>query len=115
MITYLLLLVLFFFFFKQKTSYELRISDWSSDVCSSDLLCQFHAIGADAIHGKKASKAVHRGAHPANRAMEPALWCVIGLGWCGFSPRPRRASSSRRGSRAAARRRRCTTCASPCR
>src|SRR3546814_16948720 len=30
-------LVLFFFFFKQKTSYELRISDWSSDVCSSDL------------------------------------------------------------------------------
>src|SRR3546814_13830077 len=26
-----------FFFFKQKTAYELRISDWSSDVCSSDL------------------------------------------------------------------------------
>src|SRR3546814_10414206 len=29
---------LFFFFFKQKTAYEMRISDWSSDVCSSDLL-----------------------------------------------------------------------------
>src|SRR3546814_1086131 len=29
---------LFFFFFKQKTAYELRISDWSSDVCSSDLV-----------------------------------------------------------------------------
>src|SRR3546814_5824412 len=29
--------VLVFFFFKQKTAYELRISDWSSDVCSSDL------------------------------------------------------------------------------
>src|SRR3546814_15418662 len=28
----------FVFFFKQKTAYELRISDWSSDVCSSDLL-----------------------------------------------------------------------------
>src|SRR3546814_4728615 len=28
-----------FFFFKQKTAYEMRISDWSSDVCSSDLLC----------------------------------------------------------------------------
>src|SRR3546814_4695232 len=28
---------LLFFFFKQKTAYELRISDWSSDVCSSDL------------------------------------------------------------------------------
>src|SRR3546814_9751393 len=28
---------MFFFFFKQKTAYEMRISDWSSDVCSSDL------------------------------------------------------------------------------
>src|SRR3546814_1733973 len=32
-----LLLFWFFFFFKQKTAYEMRISDWSSDVCSSDL------------------------------------------------------------------------------
>src|SRR3546814_10070102 len=30
--------LLFFFFFKQKTAYEMRISDWSSDVCSSDLM-----------------------------------------------------------------------------
>src|SRR3546814_2243834 len=30
-------IVLYFFFFKQKTAYEMRISDWSSDVCSSDL------------------------------------------------------------------------------
>src|SRR3546814_1232393 len=29
--------LLCFFFFKQKTAYEMRISDWSSDVCSSDL------------------------------------------------------------------------------
>src|SRR3546814_3100386 len=29
--------IVFFFFFKQKTAYEMRISDWSSDVCSSDL------------------------------------------------------------------------------
>src|SRR3546814_3183448 len=34
----LLILFVFFFFFKQKTAYEMRISDWSSDVCSSDLL-----------------------------------------------------------------------------
>src|SRR3546814_4446128 len=34
----------FFFFFKQKTAYEMRISDWSSDVCSSDLF-----VGEDAI------------------------------------------------------------------
>src|SRR3546814_8902745 len=31
------MLCFFFFFFKQKTAYEMRISDWSSDVCSSDL------------------------------------------------------------------------------
>src|SRR3546814_6056150 len=31
------MLCLLFFFFKQKTAYEMRISDWSSDVCSSDL------------------------------------------------------------------------------
>src|SRR3546814_8519271 len=30
--------MVFFFFFKQKTAYEMRISDWSSDVCSPDLL-----------------------------------------------------------------------------
>src|SRR3546814_5679851 len=35
-----------FFFFKQKTAYEMRISDWSSDVCSSDLFIGF-SIGAD--------------------------------------------------------------------
>src|SRR3546814_9583942 len=33
-------MLLVFFFFKQKTAYEMRISDWSSDVCSSDLLGQ---------------------------------------------------------------------------
>src|SRR3546814_12360320 len=33
----LLLCLCCFFFFKQKTAYEMRISDWSSDVCSSDL------------------------------------------------------------------------------
>src|SRR3546814_10604644 len=31
----------YFFFFKQKTAYEMRISDWSSDVCSSDLAALF--------------------------------------------------------------------------
>src|SRR3546814_4753493 len=32
--------LIYFFFFKQKTAYEMRISDWSSDVCSSDLYSQ---------------------------------------------------------------------------
>src|SRR3546814_5946579 len=37
--------ILVFFFFKQKTAYELRISDWSADVCSSDLTL-FNALVA---------------------------------------------------------------------
>src|SRR3546814_356869 len=42
-----LIYILVFFFFKQKTAYEMRISDWSSDVCSSDLLLEdLHVTGA---------------------------------------------------------------------
>src|SRR3546814_10873826 len=43
----LLVLGLFccFFFFKQKTAYEMRISDWSSDVCSSDLIGEGPHLG----------------------------------------------------------------------
>src|SRR3546814_8150379 len=37
-----------FFFFKQKTAYDLRISDWSSDVCSSDLYVRFALPDAEA-------------------------------------------------------------------
>src|SRR3546814_8796782 len=36
-----------FFFFKQKTAYEMRISDWSSDVCSSDLLMMFAQVNSE--------------------------------------------------------------------
>src|SRR3546814_1212200 len=35
---YFCFVLIYFFFFKQKTAYEMRISDWSSDVCSSDLI-----------------------------------------------------------------------------
>src|SRR3546814_19861748 len=45
----------FFFFFKQKTAYEMRISDWSSDVCSSDPFHDTLAAELDrlkAAHGK---------------------------------------------------------------
>src|SRR3546814_991695 len=44
--------VVIFFFFKQKTAYEMRISDWSSDVCSSDLVPdrdEVHVPAHDAI------------------------------------------------------------------
>src|SRR3546814_17114323 len=47
----------FFFFFKQKTAYEMRISDWSSDVCSSDL----QAAGrGDARMGRSRASAATR-------------------------------------------------------
>src|SRR3546814_2080555 len=43
MMSMYMLLFVFCFFFKQKTAYEMRISDWSSDVCSSDLIVQVTA------------------------------------------------------------------------
>src|SRR3546814_20596248 len=50
--------ILWCFFFKQKTAYEMRISDWSSDVCSSDLFCDHRLVfdeergsGAEAVVG----------------------------------------------------------------
>src|SRR3546814_5405235 len=55
---------LLFFFFKQKTAYEMRISDWSSDVCSSDLggnepdrraNDRRHAHRTAALHARSAS------------------------------------------------------------
>src|SRR3546814_4376765 len=55
-----------FFFFKQKTAYEMRISDWSSDVCSSDLEVAARAIEqdvvryADCLVGAVARQASHR-------------------------------------------------------
>src|SRR3546814_8010581 len=39
-----LYIIYIFFFFKQKTAYEMRISDWSSDVCSSDLVRRHRRI-----------------------------------------------------------------------
>src|SRR3546814_10392930 len=49
-------LLLCFFFFKQKTAYEMLISDWSSDVCSSDLLS-----GATMPAEPNAAPAYHHG------------------------------------------------------
>src|SRR3546814_3722756 len=47
----MLMLLIDFFFFKQKTAYEMRISDWSSDVCSSDL-CSILASATEALNPK---------------------------------------------------------------
>src|SRR3546814_6481207 len=53
----------FFFFFKQKTAYEMRISDWSSDGCSSDLL---GGLVRDGVKAGIKEVAIH---HVADRAI----------------------------------------------
>src|SRR3546814_8005474 len=72
-----------FFFFKQKTAYEMRISDWSSDVCSSDLRGRGRFAGAGrpeqgemlAEHGvdEKRGCHVHRGIDGADPHMRAVL------------------------------------------
>src|SRR3546814_16662956 len=59
-----------FFFFKQKTAYEMRISDWSSDVCSSDLLCRHRRRrGADRARIDRARR-ILCSLHPAKRGLQ---------------------------------------------
>src|SRR3546814_15768443 len=56
-----------FFFFKQKTAYEMRISDWSSDVCSSDLIFRIpvrHEAEEAADRGEPAVTRADRGPAP---------------------------------------------------
>src|SRR3546814_3208494 len=61
----------FFFFVKQKTAYEMRISDWSSDVCSSDLRMRLggdkirhHARPIQFAQQQDAAARLHRPAQP---------------------------------------------------
>src|SRR3546814_7245964 len=71
-----------FFFFKQKTAYEMRISDWSSDVCSSDLLHAreggraiaqlFVEMGAGLGHGRS-----HQGIVPAVQQVDAGMRQIL--------------------------------------
>src|SRR3546814_12379777 len=70
-----IVLFFLFFFFKQKTAYEMRISDWSSDVCSSDLL-RVAARNADVgpqreLHAGAEAVAMYRRNH-RKRQLAPA-------------------------------------------
>src|SRR3546814_5979883 len=60
----LVCVLVFFFFFKQKTAYEMRISDWSSDVCSSDLQEQQVGDLLDVVAVGDALVAQHMGIVP---------------------------------------------------
>src|SRR3546814_1918999 len=71
-IVYSLHCFVLFFFFKQKTAYEMRISDWSSDVCSSDLNHPDHSPARPspprAILIERRRRATARKAHPSGQA-----------------------------------------------
>src|SRR3546814_2907147 len=75
---YLVVLVtLFFFFFKQKTAYEMRISDWSSDVCSSDL-CRIELSQTDGTHNVPPTARTEVAAlavQPASPSSDPSSPC----------------------------------------
>src|SRR3546814_8437892 len=68
--------VYFIFFFKQKTAYEMRISDWSSDVCSSDL----SVAAVDAVMEDEASSAFCAVRPPGHHATAHAA-----MGFCLFN------------------------------
>src|SRR3546814_16948084 len=59
-------LCIVFFFFKQKTAYEMRISDWSSDVCSSDLPAR-RDRHPDRAHGEQHDRREHQRPHAEPR------------------------------------------------
>src|SRR3546814_10514804 len=61
---------LFFFFFKQKTAYEMRISDWSSDVCSSDLVA--HIDGLE-LRTRRDHRHDRRQAHHRGKAVDEMI------------------------------------------
>src|SRR3546814_11889402 len=64
-----------FFFFKQKTAYEMRISDWSSDVCSSDLI---HRGGHVVVNPARADTAEER--ERSGMGVEHHLLRLAGIG-----------------------------------
>src|SRR3546814_2761396 len=69
----------FFFFFKQKTAYEMRISDWSSDACSSDLLPSLRPSSTGGLRGFRPPAAPGgTGTSGARTALNGILWLVLG-------------------------------------
>src|SRR3546814_3618974 len=84
--------VMLFFFFKQKTAYEMRISDWSSDVCSSDLvhagvlpcaaLAVLLALAGSALYADR----LERGFDARGHAMAEQLALGLSLSGDGAAP-----------------------------
>src|SRR3546814_8850784 len=72
------LVMFLFFFFKQKTAYEMRISDWSSDVCSSDLVAPALIDGMIGRPGARACTAFFTAAMTSARSGEASLALASG-------------------------------------
>src|SRR3546814_17864303 len=76
-----------FFFFKQKTAYEMRISDWSSDVCSSDLF----GLGHFSLQNQfTASRPVRRSSSASSRSRRHGHERIFLL--CGLKNSPRQSN-----------------------
>src|SRR3546814_1925526 len=71
------LVILIFFFFKQKTAYEMRSSDWSSDVCSSDLARRGRRSPGHAVERPFVTMA------PGLRKFMLTVHLVTSVGWIG--------------------------------
>src|SRR3546814_7496331 len=77
-----LCMIILFFFFKQKTAYEMRISDWSSDVCSSDVAAELglHFLELRVIEGKtETGLAAERQLDDLQQVARAAHHHVVGL------------------------------------
>src|SRR3546814_623617 len=79
MITHVFVSIFCCFFFKQKTAYEMRISDWSSDVCSSDLVSGacFSDFGHEVVCVDKDAEKVHRLRALEMPIYEPGLEALV--------------------------------------
>src|SRR3546814_4237518 len=69
-----------FFFFKQKTAYEMRISDWSSDVCSSDLHLLVLFAGVMIVVGLSMLRGKSGGGDPDVRITRPIAVRLVVIG-----------------------------------
>src|SRR3546814_9143088 len=85
------IVVVFFFFFKQKTAYEMRISDWSSDLCSSDLGSGDRRWFLYFGPRKRAQRSIQPHSHMAITRNRPvaAMWSCSGGGWAANAHRPK--------------------------
>src|SRR3546814_18546782 len=110
-----LIIFYFFFFFKQKTAYEMRISDWSSDVCSSDIAssrsrspwitafaCTIsvysRACGASSRWNTRQWVSVQSIIGATDRRNDAAPGCGLGGGWPGTDLDRKSVVAGKRGS-----------------